>query len=105
MIWPPLPKVVHGSGGPITVRQIKAPRDDEGVVTDGIWDPRTRTIDLTVSRTAHYKWQIFFHEMMHATLDDSGLGNLLPSESQEALCDAVATARLAEMVGSLSARL
>lgn len=84
--------------------EVAEPKDEDSVGTEGTWEPDTRTIEIKDSLHPRRKWLIFFHEMMHACLADSGLVNLLTDDSQEALCDAVATARLVEMVGTLTRR-
>jgi hypothetical protein len=48
-----------------------------------------------------HKWRVFFHEMVHAALDDAGLSNLLSADAVESICDAIATARLQELRGQL----
>lgn len=97
MRWPKLPLVVYGTGGMIAVLEVEQARDDEGKKADGTWEPETRTIEITERLKQRHKWSVYFHELMHATLSDSGLVNLLTTESQEALCDAVGTARVIEM--------
>lgn len=99
--WPRLPLIVHAAGGMIAVLEVAEPKDEDGVGTEGTWEPDTRTIEVKDSLHPRRKWLIYFHEFMHATLADSGLVNLLTDDSQEALCDAVATSRLVELAGSL----
>lgn len=100
--WPDLPLIVHGAGGSIAVVQVEKVEDVDGVEVEGTWAPDTRTIEVTRTLPPRQKWHILFHEIMHAILGDSGLVNLLADESQEALCDAVATARVVEKAGELS---
>lgn len=101
--WSKLPKVVYGAGGSITVREIPQPKADDGEECGGTWDSTTRVIEIEEGLAPRMKWTIFFHELMHATLADSGLVHLLNSDSEEALCDAVATSRVIEMVGRSNA--
>ena len=44
---------------------------------------------------------LFYHEWMHAVLDDAGLSNILTKAVGESICDAAATARLQELRGLL----
>jgi hypothetical protein len=43
-------------------------------------------------------WQVLFHEETHLTLDDLGVSNFLSPKIEEAICDAIAASRMAEMV-------
>jgi Zn-dependent peptidase ImmA (M78 family) len=104
MKWPQLPLVVYGAGGMIAVLEVGHPKDEDNVGTEGTWEPDSRTISIKADLLPRRKWLIYFHELMHATLADSGLVNLLTDDSQEALCDAVATSRLVELVGTLTTR-
>lgn len=102
VIWPALPSVVYGAGGSIAVVEVEQPRGDDGTVASGTWALETRTIEIERGAPQNHKWRTLFHEIMHATLADTGLDNLLNDESQEALCCAVGTARLVEMAGQLT---
>ncbi len=100
--WPPLPKVVHGAGGPITVKMVTAIEPDPKYPTDttfGIWESPTRTIRIIETLEPHFMWLTYFHELCHAALADSGVTHVLTAESEECLCDSLATARLREMRG------
>lgn len=99
--WPKLPKTVYGTGGEITVREMPVVKTEKGEDAWGTWEPATRTIEIDEKATPRFKWCTLFHEMMHATLSDSGLVNLLTDDAGEALCEAVGTARLMEMAGRL----
>lgn len=101
MKWPPLPLIAHGAGGMIAVLEVAQPKDEDNEGTEGTWEPDTRTISIRDDMHPRRKWLIYFHELMHATLADSGLVNLLTDDSQEALCDAVACSRVVELAGSL----
>lgn len=104
MKWPKLPKTIHAPAGPVTVVLQDVVKNEKGEELWGVWEGEDRTIRIDESASLRYQWHTFFHELMHVALCDSGIAHLLPDESQEALCDAVATARLAEMVGTLSRR-
>lgn len=96
MKWPPLPRRLKGAGGPITVRLVKRVRV-EGESCWGSWEPSTRTVRLEKGAPIEHQWRTLHHEWMHAVLHDSGIQELLSEEGQEALCQAIACARIAEM--------
>lgn len=103
--WPPLPKVVNGAGGPITVELVDAIEPDAGKtagdnsVTWGIWEGHKRLIRIVKSVDRSFQWSVLQHELVHAALFDAGVTNLLPPEQEECLADALSTARCAEMRG------
>ena len=101
MRYPPIPCTVHGAGGPIVVKLVDRPKV-EGEVCWGSWDDGTRTIELERSARPAHRWRVLFHELEHAAIDDAGLSHLLTDEGQEALCDATASARMAELRASLA---
>ena len=45
------------------------------------------------------RWRTFYHELTHVAVIDSGLANNLRDKIHEALCDAMATARMRERFG------
>jgi len=99
--WPAIPKVIYGAGGPIRVRLIKHVLSDDREACWGTWSAGERVVRLTRAATLEHRWRTLFHELAHAALDDSGLTNLFSPAGNEALCDAVANARLQEMRGAL----
>ena len=101
MNWPPLPRLVHCAGGPVKVRRKKVLRASDGEDAWGLWEQDKRTIWVAKGLPLEQQWRVYFHELMHAVLTDSGLENLFPEQGVEVLCDAVATARMAELRGSL----
>lgn len=98
--WPPLPASVTYPAGLVEIREVEQPRMD-GEDADGTLEPTERLVEIKASLPQRHKWEVLFHELMHTTLADSGVVNLLSLEAQETLCDAVATARLVEMAGTL----
>lgn len=100
MRWPQIPKRLRGAGGPIRVRLIKRCKGDAGAAW-GTWEAGTRTVRLERGALPQHRWRVLFHELTHAALDDAGVGHLLSAEATEAICDAMATARLQEMRGML----
>jgi hypothetical protein len=98
--WPAIPKTLRGTGGPIRVRQIQRVRS-EGEECWGTWSAEERIIRIERGATAEHKWRVFFHEWAHAALDDAGVSNLFSLDGNETLCDAIASARVQEMRGTL----
>ena len=98
--YPPLPKSVQGSGGTITVEVVPSLHktgDEEDTLGD--FNPSTRHIRILKSLRGDQRWLVFFHELCHASLWDSGAHNALPCPAEEIVCDAIATARLRERFG------
>lgn len=95
--WPALPKGFHGAGGPVRVRMVKKEETHDGTACWGTWEPSTRIIRIVRSAPPQHRWRVYFHEWMHSCLDDSGIAQQLSDAGQEALCEAYATARMAEM--------
>lgn len=101
MTWPPIPTLVRGAGGPITVRRVKCPRGSDGEEAWGTWDEGRRAIRLDRNASPDHQWRTLFHELCHAAFDDAGLEAVLEDSAQEALCRAIATARIQELRGQL----
>lgn len=100
--WPPLPAVVQGLAGPITVKITVGLEDEEGAELWGSWEQNTRLIEIDSEASPEFRWHTLGHELCHATLGDSGHEYLLEEKQIEALCDALATSRMAEMRGALN---
>ena len=97
--FPPLPKTLTAPGGDVTVilsPKIKHPDGDE---CWGMWDESIRTITLDKTATKRHQWRVLFHELCHVALDDAGLSNGMNDELVEAVCDAIASARMRERFG------
>lgn len=99
--WPPIPAVVQGLGGPITVRVIPAPKDEEGAELWGSWEISTRVIEIDANAPLEFQHHTLYHELCHATLGDSGLVNVIEEKQIEAICDAFGSARIREMRGEM----
>lgn len=95
--WAPLPTTVQGLAGPITVKLVADPKDEEGNELWGSWEQHIRTIEIDAAAPPEFQWHTLGHELCHATLGDSGAINLLDADEQEALCDAFGSARVQEM--------
>lgn len=96
MTYPKLPHSVMTMLGPVPVRLVKDWKDESAW---GMWHRDRRTIEIDARQTPELQWSTFFHEVTHCALDDSGLANILTEPQQEALCDAMATARMRERFG------
>lgn len=98
--YPPLPTQVEGAGGTLTVQlvpEIKSTEQGEDIL--GQFEPSTRHILIKKSLRGDQRWLVFFHEVTHAALWDSGAHNALPGAAEEIVCDSIATARLREKFG------
>ncbi len=99
--WPAIPAIVEGAGGPITVRKVKRARSDDGRPCWGTWEMSKREIQLDRSASREHQTRTYFHELVHAALDDAGIAYLLSEEGAETICEAVASARMRELRGRL----
>lgn len=82
----------------------KCPGDPEDLVLYGLWKQHTREILLKTGEQPDFIWSVFYHEMIHAALTDSGLSNMFIGNSEEQVCDALASARMREMRSGLRLR-
>lgn len=100
--YPSLPREVQGAGGTITVHlvdRITADGVDEDHDVLGVFRAVTRRIEILRALRGDQRWLVFYHELAHAALWDSGAANALPHPAEEIVCDAIATARLRERFG------
>lgn len=76
-------------------------KDEEGTRLAGQADYTKGRIDLAPDLSPRYALRTFYHELTHYALEAAGLGrNSLFSHKQvEAICDAIATARVIEVLG------
>lgn len=96
--YPPIPKTAEGPGGSVEVRLVRALHHG-GQDCWGLYDPAERLISIDNSAGKAHQWRIYFHEWAHVALCDAGLDNALTHELHEAVCDALATARMRERFG------
>lgn len=87
--------------GPITVKLVVNPKDEEGNELWGSWEQSTRVIEIDAAAPIAFQWHTLGHELCHAALGDSGAVNLLDADEQEVVCDAMGSARIQEMRGAL----
>jgi Zn-dependent peptidase ImmA (M78 family) len=88
-----IPKKVMGLGGMITVKRIPKLKF-KGEKVAGLWRSYERTIEINSSLPVREQRHTLYHELTHAALDDSGLHYTMSKDSQEVLCDLMATSRL-----------
>jgi len=88
---PPLPRVIQGLAGPITVER-PAKIVTDGCEREGEWDPFRRRIRVLVSLPRRYAWAALIHELVHAAEKDAGY--TLPETATVAVHDAIASGML-----------
>ena len=96
--YPPIPATVDAPAGPVRVEIIVAPPawHEEATAQCGEYDDWIRCIRIDGTLELPMQWATLFHELAHTAMMDAGLHHLFSDPQQEALCDALATARLRE---------
>lgn len=98
--YPKLPSRVMCPSGWVPVRLVRGlTRGSANEELLGLAEYRPRRISIEASMTREQQWEVFYHELMHMTLYDSGLANLFSTKKKEAICDAAAIARMRERFG------
>ncbi len=101
--WPKIPQRVRAPGGTIPVYHTEGLKNADNAESLGLWHENERIIELDAHMTPENAWRVFYHELTHVALTESGLANvLLPvihDEGIDAICDAIATARMRERFG------
>ena len=96
---PPIPRFIRSAAGPVAV--VRAVRIvNNKIECNGLWDSNARTITIRRGLSRQKAWWVLFHEETHMELEDGGVS--LPLDLEEAVCDAMATARLARLHRRLS---
>ena len=98
---PPIPPTVLTTHGEVVVEIVGDLRDpdDPNKTLFGYWDPYRRVISLRSGMHPTAAWLTLYHEKTHADLSEIGV--TLSEEHEEVVCNAVAAARLAELMESL----
>lgn len=94
---PPLPDEIQTPMGPLAVKVVdaaKLPSGTEG--SGGCYDSRSFTIYVAADLAPVVQWQVYWHERVHMVCDLYGLQ--LSKAQEEAVCTALATSMVAEMV-------
>lgn len=99
MTYPALPETIDAPAGPVAVVLGDNLRDPDGDEAWGLYDEAARVITVERALAPRFRWHTFYHEWAHVALMDAGVANLFGSRVNEALCDAIATARLRERFG------
>jgi hypothetical protein len=97
--FPVLPKSIMAPGGEVSVSLVAKIKHPDGDECWGIWDDAARAITLDKTATRRHLWKVLYHELTHVALSDAGLDNGMPHELVEAVCDAIASARMRERFG------
>jgi hypothetical protein len=98
-VLPELPRQVVSPLGPIPVLLVDSLRAPTGELLDGGYHTERRVIYIRAGITSRARqWQVLRHEECHVVVDDAGLMNLIPAQLVQAICDAFATRRVAEML-------
>jgi hypothetical protein len=94
-----LPKKVTGLLGPIRVTIQPELQERYGALGMANYTDRVIEVDVDVlkAKDRQWPWKIFWHEVCHFWLEDSGVGAGLTKDQKEQLCDAYAAHRVKEM--------
>jgi hypothetical protein len=94
-----LPKRVQGILGPIRVTIKSDLRERTGALGLANYSDRVIEIDADEleSKDPQWLWKVFWHEVCHFWLEDSGVGSGFTKDQKEQLCDAYAASRVKEM--------
>lgn len=95
-VLPPLPADVFNTFGRIPVVLVPNLKDDVGGDVFGYWDPVAREIRLLAGMAPAQAWLTLWHERTHAELNEIGVE--LSKDQEEAIVNAIARARVAEML-------
>jgi len=95
-VLPPLPRDVFNAFGRIPVVIVPNLKDDTGGDVFGYWDPVKREIRLLSDMAPAQAWLTLWHERTHAELNEIGVE--LTKDQEEAVVQAIARARVAEML-------
>ena len=101
---PPLPATVFSTHGEITVELVEDLRDPEDPTSRlfGYWNAFTRVISIRAGMHPTTMWLTLIHEQTHADLGEIGIK--LSEDQEEAVANAIASARVAEMLANLRSR-
>jgi hypothetical protein len=103
---PPPPKVIHSNAGDVRITWVQGKIDCGGVDARGCYTTHTdgtpNTVEILRGMSRERTWQTILHEQCHAALDDQGVtiqGKIDPpgETTEDAICDALATARVEAM--------
>ena len=98
MKLPPLPSSVFSIHGPIPVEIVEDLRDPEPPHDKlfGFFDPFRRLIQIRAGLHHTAAWLTLWHERSHADIAEVGIQ--ISTDQEEAIVNAIAAARVAEML-------
>ena len=98
---PPIPDKVRTPLGWAKVHIVPGLKDEEGTRLVGQADFAQGRINIAPDQSPRYAIRTYYHELAHFALEAGGLGknSLLTLKQIEAVCDAIATARVIEDLG------
>jgi hypothetical protein len=73
---------------PVEMKPLAAPTPQD-LPDFGGWDPGPRSIEVNSNHCDASQLATLFHEMTHVALWDSGAHNVMTSDQQEVICDAI----------------
>jgi hypothetical protein len=95
--YPAFPRALPSQLGPVPVLVVDSILGADSTLNLlGGFDPRRRIIYIKSGMHPVQALQVLYHEGCHVTLWDTGLRQLMPDRLVDAVCDAQATARVAE---------
>jgi len=98
---PLIPDKVRTPLGWASVRIVPELADEEGTRLAGQADYTKGHINIAPDQSPRYALRTYYHELTHYALEAAGLGkhSLFTMKQVEAICDAIATARVIEDLG------
>lgn len=96
-VLPPIPASAPSVLGAIPILRVVGLKDSNEKDCLGLWLIKTREIHMETNLALAAAWHTLWHEWTHAMLWDAGITGLT-SAIEERLCDALASARVREML-------
>lgn len=90
-----LPASIDTPVGRVAVVRLPAAAVDSGNAL-GLWEWDRQTITIAAGLPSRVAWHTLYHEACHVAFDASGQSYAVAGDRQEAVCDAIATARVRE---------
>ena len=93
---PPLPTTLPSIVGPVPLTRVSDLRDKKNDGCYGIWRADVRDVRLEADMSLTTAWLTYWHEWAHIVFWDAGVR--LDKEVEERIVDALAIARVREML-------
>lgn len=100
VMLPEIPSVVYSLIGSVPIELVPDLKDESGDDCLGVWSYGERKIKLRPGQPPVTLWQTLIHEKVHMWLSDSGVGGFLSEKQEEAICDALSSAIVAELLNA-----